>query len=66
VIRSETAGGEHAVDVRMMLQSLVPGVQHAEEANLGTEMPGIVGDLKQGLSTGMKEQVVNQPLVLQA
>ena len=40
MIRGETAGGEHAVDVRMMLQSLVPGVQHAEEANLGTEMPG--------------------------
>ena len=43
MIRSQTAGGEHAVDVRMMLQSLVPGVQYGEEANLGAEMPGIVG-----------------------
>ena len=65
MIRSETAGGEYAVDVRMMLQSLVPGVQHAEEANLGTEMPGIVGDLEQSLSTGMKQQVIDHLLVLQ-
>jgi hypothetical protein len=34
VIRSETAGGQHAVDMMMMLQSLVPGVEHAEEADL--------------------------------
>ena len=40
MIRSETAGGEYAVDVRMKLQSLIPGVEHAEEANLSTEMPG--------------------------
>ena len=65
MIRSETAGGEYAVDVRMKLQSLIPGVEHAEEANLSTKMPGIASDLKQGLSTSMKEQVVNQPLVLQ-
>ena len=65
MIRSETAGGEHAVDVRMMLQSLVPGVQYGEEANLGAEMPGIVGDLEQSLSTGMKQQVIDHLLVLQ-
>jgi len=65
VIRSETTGGKYAVDVRMMLQSLVPGVQHAEEANLGTEMPGIVGNLEQSLSTGMKQQVIDHLLVLQ-
>ncbi len=34
VIRSETAGGEHAVDMGMMLQSLVPGMEYAEEADL--------------------------------
>src|SRR5271157_223695 len=49
----------------MKLQTLVPGVEHAEEANLSSKMPGIASDLQQGLSTGMKEQVVNQPLVLQ-
>jgi hypothetical protein len=35
VIRRQTAGGNDAVDVGMMLQLLVPGVQDAEEADLG-------------------------------
>jgi len=65
VIRSETAGGEHAVDERMKLQSLIPGVEHAEEANLGTKMPWIASDLEQSLSTGMKQQVIDHLLVLQ-
>jgi hypothetical protein len=25
----------------MMLQALIPGVEHAEEANLGSKVPGI-------------------------
>ena len=65
MIRSETAGGNHAVDMGMMLQSLIPGMEHAEEADLGTEVAGIAGDLQQGLSAGVKQQVVDQPFVLQ-
>ena len=49
----------------MKLQALIPAVEHAEEADLGTEMPWIAGDFKQGLSAGVKEQVVDEPLVLQ-
>ena len=65
MIRSEAAGGNDAVDMRMKLQALIPAVEHAEEADLGTEMPRIAGDLKQGLGAGVKEQVVDEPLVLQ-
>ncbi len=65
VIRRQTTGGQYAVDMGMKLQALIPAVEHAEEANLGPKMPGIASDLKQGLGAGMKEQVVNQPLVLQ-
>jgi len=65
VIRRQTTGGQYAVDMRMKLQALIPAVEHAEEAYLGAKMPGIASDLKQGLGAGMKEQVVNQPLVLQ-
>jgi hypothetical protein len=36
VIRSQTAGGKYAVDMGMMLQPLIPGVEHAEEAYLGS------------------------------
>ena len=49
----------------MKLQPLIPAVKHAEEADLGSKVPRIAGDLKQSLSTGMKEQVVNQTFVLQ-
>jgi len=30
----------------MKLQALVPAVEHAEEADLGSKMPGIASDLK--------------------
>ena len=65
VIRSETASGQHAVDMGMMLQSLVPGVEHAEEANLGSKVPGIASDLQQRCSAGVKQQVVDQTFILQ-
>ena len=48
VIRSETAGGQHAVDMGMMLQSLVPSMEHAEETDLSTQVTGIASDLQQG------------------
>ena len=65
VIERETASGQHAVKMRMMLQSLVPSVEHAEEADLGSKMPGIAGDLQQSCSTGVKQQVIDQPFILQ-
>ena len=64
-IRSDAAGGEHAVDMRMMLQSLVPSMEHAEEADLGSKVAWIAGDLQQSCSTGVKQQVVDQPFILQ-
>jgi len=64
VIRSEATGGKYAVDMRMKLQPLIPAVKHAEEADLSSKMPWIAGDLKQGLSTGVKEQIIDQTFVL--
>src|SRR5665213_152753 len=61
----ETAGGDHAVNVRMMLQSLVPGMEHAEEADLRAKVSRIACDLKQSGGTGSEQQAVNQPLVLE-
>jgi hypothetical protein len=52
VVRSETSGGKHAVNVGMMLQALIPGVEHAEKSNLGSQVAGIASDLKQGFSAG--------------
>ena len=63
--RGDAASGNDAVDVGMKLQALIPTVEHAEETDLGTEMPWITSDFKQGLSTGVQEQVVDESLVLQ-
>src|SRR5258708_26708628 len=49
----------------MMMQALIPGMEHAEEADLGAEVPGIASDLEQGRGAGVEQQVINQPLVLQ-
>ena len=65
MIGAEAASGDHAVHMRMMLQSLIPGMKHAEETDLGTEMATVASDLQQGFGAGVKQQVVDQPFVLQ-
>ena len=51
--------------VGMELEFLVPGVQHAEEADLGTEMSGVTSHFQQGFGAGPKQQTIDQFLVLQ-
>jgi hypothetical protein len=41
VIAGEPTRRDDAVDMGMNLEFLIPGMQHAEEADLGTEMPRI-------------------------
>jgi hypothetical protein len=38
----------------MKLEFLVPGVKHAEEADLGTEMSWVASDLEKSFRTGTK------------
>ena len=59
----ETAGGNDAVEMRMQSQVLPPGVQDAEEADLGSEVLGVGGNLKHGLSGGAEEQIIEQPWI---
>jgi hypothetical protein len=59
----ETAGGNDAVEMRMQSQVLSPGVQDAEEADLGSEVLGVGGNLKHGLSGGAEEQIIEQPWI---
>ena len=65
VVRSEATGGDDAVDVRMMLQTLVPGMEHAEEADLRAQMSRIACDLQQRCGTGPEQQAVDHLLVLE-
>jgi hypothetical protein len=41
VIGGETTGRDHAMDMGMMFQLLIPTVEHAEEADFGAQMAGI-------------------------
>ncbi len=66
VIAGESASGNDTVDMGMQLEFLGPGMEHAEEADLGSEMGGIACDLQQGFSAGPKQQTIDNLLVLQS
>ena len=65
VIPREAARSDDTVNVRMMLQFLIPGMEDGEEADLGAEMPRICRDLKQRLRARTKQQAIDQFFVLQ-
>jgi hypothetical protein len=46
VIERESAGGNDTVDMGMKLEFLVPGMEQAEEADLGSEMGGVTRDFE--------------------
>ncbi len=49
--------------MRMQSQVLSPGVQNAEEADLGSEVFGVGRNFEHGLSAGAEEQIVEQPWI---
>src|SRR4051794_7468718 len=51
--------------VRVVLESLPPGVEHTEETNLRAQMLGIGRDLQQGFGAGLKEQLVDDLLIME-
>ena len=65
VIEREAAGGNHTMDMRMKLELLIPGVQHAEETNLCAEVSGIASDFEKSFRTGAKQEIVDDLFVLQ-
>jgi len=64
VIRCQAAGGDDAVHVWMMLETLVPGMEHAEEADLRAQVSRIACDLEQRGGTGPEQQAIDHLLVL--
>lgn len=64
VVRSKPASGNDAMDMGMVQQSLVPCMEHAEEADLRAQVTRVASNLQQGCGTSMEEQVVDQPFVL--
>lgn len=48
-----------------MLKVLSPGVEHAEEADVCTQVPGVASQLEHRRGAGAVEQIVEQSLVLE-
>jgi hypothetical protein len=65
VVGGKSSGSNDAMDMGMGLQLLTPGMQHAEEADLGPEMSRRASDFEQGFGTGTEQQAVEELLVLQ-
>ncbi len=66
MIWGESARGDGAVNVGMQEQVLSPGVQDADDADLGAQVFAVEGDLQQGLSAGGEQQVVEQTRIFQS
>ena len=64
-IGSQAAGGNDVVDMGMMLKVLSPGMEHAEESDVGSQVPGIASQFEHRRGADAIEQIVEQPLVLQ-
>jgi hypothetical protein len=64
-IESQAAGGNDVVDMGMMLEVLSPGMEHAEESDVGSQVLGIASQFEHRRSAGAIEQIVEQPLVLE-
>jgi hypothetical protein len=65
VIGREPTGRCDAMDMRMMLQLLIPGVEHAEEADLGAETFGIASEFEQRFRAESEEHVIDESFILQ-
>src|ERR1700723_4421010 len=58
VIERQSASGDHTMGVRVMFEFLIPGVEHAKEADFGAEIFGIASDFEEGFGTGLEQRVV--------
>ena len=66
MIEGQSTGGNDAVHVRMMLHCLSPGMEHAKEADLGTETFWVAGNFDQRFRTEAQQHGIDQLLVLQS
>ena len=57
--------GHDAVNMRMMVQVLPPGVQHGNQPERGAEMLGVGGDEAQRLGRRLEQDAVDDGLVLE-
>jgi hypothetical protein len=63
VVGRQPSCRNYAMDMRMMQQFLIPGVQHAEEAEFRPEVSFVASYRQQRLGAGLKQQAVDLALV---
>src|ERR1019366_8898909 len=61
-IAGQTSGGNDVVYVGMNLEVLSPGMEHAEESDVGSQVLWIASEFQQRSGTGTEEQIVEQML----
>src|ERR1700681_3836147 len=64
-VERRSAAGNDAMDVRMMLQGLTPGVENHGHAELGAEMPGISRNGGERLGGRAEQDRIDRGLVLE-
>ena len=64
MIEGQTTAGHNAVDMRMRLEGLSPGVQDGEETDLGAEMLRFGGHFQQRGGAGFEQQREQPSLIL--
>jgi hypothetical protein len=52
--------------MRVMFEFLIPGVEHAKEADVGAEILGIASDFEECFGAGLQQEMVQHFLVLQS
>jgi hypothetical protein len=57
-VEGEATARHDAVDVRMVLEVLSPGMEHAEQADIGSKVLRVASHFEQGGGTGSEEQIV--------
>ena len=65
VVRRQSAAGNDTVDMRMEQEILPPGVENAEEADLGAQVFRIASDFQKCVRYCLKQEVVEFGLVLE-
>ncbi len=66
VIGRQSTGWHHAMDMWVGREFLTPGMQNAEETDFRTEVFGIAGHFEKSFRTGVKQEIVDDLLVLQS
>ena len=66
MIERQPTGGNNAVDMRMNLELLVPGVEHTEKADVSSEMGGVASEFETSFCASTKQQTIDHLFVLQS